>query len=375
MIVIKKLLHLFFGVLYLSFGTVIAANDGYDFVTDFSSYEEGDIPSAYLGDGLVVKSYTNDNGELVRYLTAQKGNDAATLEIKSLEASGEFEVILEMASSGNYRYKHAFVLSISNDETKIRFALGGDYSCYAALGDSAGAYCPEVSSGTDIIKLKIKQGVVKAYINSEFFQSYALEQPNAVFTKIQVSGLSEQNLVHSIKGKNLNGISTEPTPPQQEEPQIDPPTPPQQEEPPAPSQPDTAVSSQENQTFILKNDNGDGFKKLGESFDLNLKLDNFNTSTNFDIYVAVKLPSGELLFLQKQSFFNIPIFSSDVVPFISNTLIPDQIINVLEMDILPLSIDTGTYEFYSVTVLTGDDVLVGFNWLSNLAIKKISFIN
>jgi len=123
-------------LLSLSLGKIVTADDGsYDFTTDLSGYEEGDIPKAYLGEALVVKSYTTDSGDIVKYITSQGGD--ATFVIKPIKASGEFEVVLEV-SRMDYSYNDTddggFILSMSNDETKFTFLFEGDFykgSCKA----------------------------------------------------------------------------------------------------------------------------------------------------------------------------------------------------------------------------------------------------
>ncbi len=193
-------------LLSLWIGKAAISDDGsYDFATDLSSYEEGDIPKPYLGEALVVKSYTTDSGEIVKYITSQGGD--ATFLIKPIKASGEFEVILEV--NGN----DSFGLSISNDETNFKFSSSSfgssiPYYCRAALGNNDTADCAKSSTEMHTIKLKVKDGVVKSYINSAFFQSYTLEQSDAVFTEILISEIGTDAKIYSIKGRNLNGGSS-----------------------------------------------------------------------------------------------------------------------------------------------------------------------
>ncbi|MDM8566851.1 hypothetical protein QUF74_14510 [Candidatus Halobeggiatoa sp. HSG11] len=71
-----KKMMLLFGILAL-LGNI--ANAEIDLV-NLESYEEGDIPKPYLGEALVVKSYTTDSGEIVKYITSQGGD--ATFVIK-----------------------------------------------------------------------------------------------------------------------------------------------------------------------------------------------------------------------------------------------------------------------------------------------------
>ena len=66
----------------------------------------------------------------------------------------------------------------------------------------------KTSTDKHIIKLKVQDGVVKSYINSAFFQSYTLEQPDAVFTEILISEIDTSVRIYSIEGGNLNGGSS-----------------------------------------------------------------------------------------------------------------------------------------------------------------------
>ncbi|MFA7241627.1 MAG: VWA domain-containing protein [Sulfuricellaceae bacterium] len=112
---------------------------------------------------------------------------------------------------------------------------------------------------------------------------------------------------------------------------------------------------------------GASFKKTGESLDVSYCLKNFNSASKFDIYIAVKLPDGNMLFLQSAGFFGTPSFFNKVTPYLNNTLIPDKSGNVLSIPTLPMELGTGTYTFYAIPVLAGKDVMVGFNWIGQLA--------
>lgn len=112
---------------------------------------------------------------------------------------------------------------------------------------------------------------------------------------------------------------------------------------------------------------GASFRKLGESLDVGYCLKNFNSATKFDIYIAVQLPDGTMLFMQSAGFFGTPSFSNKVVPYLGNTLIPDKSGTVLSIPTLPMELGTGTYTFYAVQVLAGKDVMNGFNWIGQVS--------
>jgi len=46
-------------------------------------------------------------------------------------------------------------------------------------------------------------------ISSAFFQSYILEQPNAIFTEMLISEIDTNVRIYSMKGDNLNGNNTD----------------------------------------------------------------------------------------------------------------------------------------------------------------------
>ncbi|EDN71383.1 secreted protein [Beggiatoa sp. PS] len=118
------------------------------------------------------------------------------------------------------------------------------------------------------------------------------------------------------------------------------------------------------------------FIEQGEVFDVKYSLKNFNKGTDFDIYVALQLPNGGMLFLQSTTgnFFDFPNFTPEVAPYLSNTRIPDLEGSVLFLDYIPLDIPTGTYRFYAVPVLAGQDVMNGFNWIGELQIAEVTVI-
>lgn len=123
---------------------------------------------------------------------------------------------------------------------------------------------------------------------------------------------------------------------------------------------------------------GNATKAPGDSLEVDYCLKNFNSATKFDVYIAVSLPTGAMLFLQSAGFFGIPSF----VPFdgktppkayLTNTLIPDKSGPVLQIPAMPMDLPSGTYTFHAIPVLTGKDVFNGFNWVGQLASTKMNF--
>ena len=117
----------------------------------------------------------------------------------------------------------------------------------------------------------------------------------------------------------------------------------------------------------------DVIKRFGDSLDVHFGLYNFAQATRMDIYFAMMLPNGSLMFAQSTGgFFDVPAFSTVPVPYLENTLIPDMEGQFVYLPELPHDLPTGTYDFYAVTVLPGHDVMNGVNWIGGLAHAQVT---
>ena len=118
---------------------------------------------------------------------------------------------------------------------------------------------------------------------------------------------------------------------------------------------------------------GVAVKALGGAVDVRYRLCNFDPATYFDVYVAVQLPGGDLLFLSSSGdFFGAPSFTpigqqARPAAYRNNTLIPDMEGSVLSMFAMPLDLPTGAYTFYAVPVSKGGNVMNPSEWTGNLA--------
>lgn len=119
---------------------------------------------------------------------------------------------------------------------------------------------------------------------------------------------------------------------------------------------------------------GDATKHLGDVLQVDYCLKNFNSATKFDVYVAVQLPDRSMLFLQAAGFFSAPAYTTQVVPYLGNTLIADTSGTVLSIPVLPLTLPAGTYTFYAIPVPAGGNVYDGLQWVGNLARQDVSLI-
>ncbi|MFA7239535.1 MAG: fibronectin type III domain-containing protein [Sulfuricellaceae bacterium] len=117
---------------------------------------------------------------------------------------------------------------------------------------------------------------------------------------------------------------------------------------------------------------GGASKKVGESLSVNYCMKNFSKLNRFDVYVAVRVPDNNLIFMKAGGFFDAPVFTSDVTPYLANTQIPDLSGAVLSMAELPQNLPLGRYTFYAVPVLTGMSVENTANWIGGLAESAVT---
>ena len=59
----------------------------FDFDVDLSIYEEGDIPTTLLGEGIVIKTDTLDSGEKVNYVTGQSSHSTGKIQVNAISLS------------------------------------------------------------------------------------------------------------------------------------------------------------------------------------------------------------------------------------------------------------------------------------------------
>jgi hypothetical protein len=112
--------------------------------------------------------------------------------------------------------------------------------------------------------------------------------------------------------------------------------------------------------------NGGSNKKYGDALDVDYCLKNFNPAAYYDLYIALLLPDGTMLFLQSPGFFGTPTFGGQATPYLANTLISDKSGRILSLPILSASLPSGSYTFYAITVPTGKSVFNGFNWIGTM---------
>ncbi|EDN67606.1 hypothetical protein BGP_2663 [Beggiatoa sp. PS] len=107
---------------------------------------------------------------------------------------------------------------------------------------------------------------------------------------------------------------------------------------------------------------GERTKSWGDPLDMRYHFQGFDPATHYDVYIAFSLPSGEFLFLQPQSqgewftpSISFVLYEGQAIPYLSDTLIPDQEGTILGIDAIPNDLPEGTYIFYVAAVLPNRD--------------------
>ncbi len=119
---------------------------------------------------------------------------------------------------------------------------------------------------------------------------------------------------------------------------------------------------------------GSSVKKFGEALEVTFCMGNFDTSLKYDIYLAVTLPDGSMMFLQSDGLFGTPKYGNQLVPYISNMNIMDEFGPVLSIPALPNALPTGTYTFMAVSVPAGTNVMNTSNWIGQMAQSQVTLV-
>lgn len=126
---------------------------------------------------------------------------------------------------------------------------------------------------------------------------------------------------------------------------------------------------------------GSATKKPGEPLDVRFQLCGFNSATYYDVYAALQLPNGALLFLSSPSNASTtPSITpwdgkSKPAVYIENTLLPDQEGSLVNIPVLPTELPRGIYTFYGVSVLKGGNVLNSTEWVSSIVSGAVTLGN
>ena len=175
-----------------------------DFEIDLSGYEEGDIPTVLLGEGIVIKTESRSNGEKVNYVSGQSSKSVGKINVALSKPSNSFEIIVE---ANLLLYEHdtsvANKILLLSDKEQQQVEVSFHYSHKVKLGSNADVRLDETAwkfKEINSIKLKMNGKLAKLYFNGEFVQSSSVDE-NVTYTALQISGLSKINQIFGIKGK------------------------------------------------------------------------------------------------------------------------------------------------------------------------------
>jgi blue copper oxidase len=137
----------------------------------------------------------------------------------------------------------------------------------------------------------------------------------------------------------------------------------------------TPLSAQADWTVEL-DIKGHDLKKHNEALKIQLYLQ-AEDGPSVDIYVAVQLPDGQLLFLNGNTLFDAtPSFSMETGAYTSTSPQADSRYGtVLEFAQLPRNIPSGRYQIYALAVNAGADVFDPNLWESTLSQASFYFID
>ena len=111
---------------------------------------------------------------------------------------------------------------------------------------------------------------------------------------------------------------------------------------------------------------GNPRKKAGEPFSFGYCMKNFDHNSKHDIYAAVMLPDGTLLFITTGLFGTIS-FTTDAKPYMTSVDGSDRDLTILNIASLSADLPLGKYTFYAVPVLAGKNIFLSTNWIGQLA--------
>ncbi len=119
---------------------------------------------------------------------------------------------------------------------------------------------------------------------------------------------------------------------------------------------------------------GSRTKKAGDMLDVRLALNGLASQSslagkNVDLYVAVQLTDGSLLFMKSPQLFGAPAFDTNVIPYQSNLATTDREGTLISAFPLP-ALPKGTYRLLTTVVATGNSPLNSANWVGGLSMGE-----
>ena len=174
-------------------------------IIDLSGYEEGDIPKHLLGEEITIRQEIKD-GETVKYVSGQSSNGKINYTLPNV--NNDFEITFVLTTDSMSMFSDIRISLSANNESIFTFDIGSSMK----LGDNDGIYYMKAewdsSAKSNTLKIKVQDGTVKTYINSQFFQSIILEEPDYVYNELTISDLGEDDKIYSMVVNNLDGSPT-----------------------------------------------------------------------------------------------------------------------------------------------------------------------
>jgi hypothetical protein len=164
-----------------------------------SSYQNGGVP----GENLVVKE--SEYGQ--KYVSCTSPDRLGILE-HSVNLSGEFEVVINADfKEGNWSKKILLTAGDSElDQLTVSFPA---YSIN--FGDNSSSNNWIEYSSINTLRLSVKDGVAKLYINDYFRGKLTLSNPDTIYTKLLINGITNNDRLFEVKGRNITGTVTQPS--------------------------------------------------------------------------------------------------------------------------------------------------------------------
>ncbi|EDN68924.1 secreted protein [Beggiatoa sp. PS] len=197
----KKLRYCFFSTMVMSLllvGKIAVAETE---ILNLSGYEEGDIPTHLLGEQITVRQEVKD-GKTIKYVAGQGDEGIINYTIPNL--SKDFEIVFELQLPSMISNR-IFISFTADDEVKFNFNI--DYNLQLGSNDGvnySNTSWDNKSDAVNVLKLKVEGGNVKSYLNSEFFQSMVLEEPNRVYDQLKIIDIDPDVKIYSITVNNLD---------------------------------------------------------------------------------------------------------------------------------------------------------------------------
>lgn len=164
------------------------------FVVDFaiageftpSSYEVGDT----LGQYLIIRE--TESG--TKYVTGIGKDRLGRLEFNSLNLSSEFELTINADFETSYTQK--ILLKAGDSELDQLVLSFSGYSIY--FGDNSGSSNWESGDYINNLRLHVKDGTAKLYINDELLGKKELDNPDTAYTKLIINGIKKDDRLFEV---------------------------------------------------------------------------------------------------------------------------------------------------------------------------------